>query len=87
MQEYTLIPTRELHRIMRVLDKMEPLLIEKKTPWVTKEQAMELLNVQKSKLYKMAADGLIKCTNSGSGRNVQYCRKSIEAYLEQNSNR
>lgn len=54
----------------------------KRAAWVSKDEAMQLLNCKDSTLSKIVNEGRIISNDQGKGkRNIQYNLKSIEKYL------
>lgn len=52
--------------------------------WVTKEEAMVLLQVKSTKLQELRDEGKIRYSKVGS-RNLLFDRHSIEQYIENNT--
>lgn len=87
MSEFTLIPTRDLHRIMSVIARIEPLLTTQKGDWITPEQARGLLNCSDQTLRRLRAKGEIRYRTLGGQKGIMYSQKSLDKYQEQNSNK
>jgi len=73
-----------LERIYQRIDKVKSKSIEPE--WVNYTEATKILGIKsKSKMQQLRDDNEI--VFSQHGRSIQYSRKSLLAFLEQNSNR
>lgn len=84
MQDFVTIPRKDFYRMLNTLEKLEPLVTAKTAQWVNATTAMALLHCKRTKLFELAKSGAIKYKKTGA---VVYCRKSIEAYNESQSNK
>lgn len=52
------------------------------TRWISKQQALELLNVSERFLKILVVIGAVKTNDAGKGRVIHFDRESITSYLE-----
>jgi hypothetical protein len=87
MEEYILIPKKDFYRMLNVLEKVEPLVREKKVEWITQAEAMALLGCGEQTLRRLRSKGSILYKTLGSRKGIMISRKSVEAYNDANSSK